>query len=93
MFLANYSDVLTDAPLPDMIAQRAALGSAASMMLVRASGSFHTVTEHRWGTPRGLSTADNLTCGVNGGYFVLTHEGLRPHPPGVATSSATASRG
>jgi glucose-1-phosphate cytidylyltransferase len=81
VFLANYSDVLTDAPLPEMIARRAQLGSAASMMLVRPSGSFHTVTQSG-GYATGLSTADDLDLWVNGGYFVLTHEVFDHIPPG-----------
>jgi glucose-1-phosphate cytidylyltransferase len=81
VFLANYSDVLTDAPLPEMIARRAEVGSAASMMLVRPSGSFHAVT-HDGGFATGLSTADDLDLWVNGGYFVLTHEVFDHIPPG-----------
>ena len=81
VFLANYSDVLTDAPLPDMIRLRAERGSAASMMLVRPPGSFHSVSsEGGWAT--GLATAANLDLWVNGGYFVLTHEVFDHIPAG-----------
>ena len=44
MFLANYADVLTDAPLDEMIdAVRAGATPAASMMVVPPQSSFHCV--------------------------------------------------
>src|SRR6201991_5036070 len=42
-FLANYSDVLTDAPLDDMIEHALNLGATASMLIVPPTSSFHCV--------------------------------------------------
>ncbi|MFD4432050.1 glucose-1-phosphate cytidylyltransferase, partial [Nocardia sp. NPDC058497] len=42
-FLANYADVLTDAPLDTMIERFHASGAAASMMVVPPQSSFHCV--------------------------------------------------
>lgn len=43
MFLANYADVLTDAPLPEMIEKFALRDAGASMMVVPPQSSFHCV--------------------------------------------------
>ena len=43
MFLANYADVLTDAPLPEMIDRFARRDAGASMMVVPPQSSFHCV--------------------------------------------------
>ena len=42
-FLANYADVLTDAPLDDIVAKFHDSGAAASMMVVPPQSSFHCV--------------------------------------------------
>ena len=42
-FLANYADVLTDAPLDDMVAKFHESGAAASMIVVPPQSSFHCV--------------------------------------------------
>jgi len=81
VFLANYSDVLTDAPLPDLVRLRQVEGSAASMMLVRPPGSFHAV-RCVGGRVVGVTAATDLDLWVNGGYFVLTHEVFDHIPPG-----------
>jgi len=42
-FLANYADVLTDAPLDDIVEQFHQSGAAASMMIVPPNSSLHCV--------------------------------------------------
>src|SRR4051812_19299344 len=42
-FLANYADVLTDAPMDDVVARFHKSGAAASMMIVPPQSSFHCV--------------------------------------------------
>ena len=55
MFLANYADVLTDAPLPDMIARFAKSDAVASLLAVPPQSSHHVVeiddTGHRTERP------------------------------------------
>src|ERR1700758_2976787 len=43
MFLANYADVLTDAPLPDMISNFRASSAVASLLAVPLQSSHHMV--------------------------------------------------
>ena len=44
MFLANYGDVLTDAPLDDMVKQVRDSNDVASMLAIKPRESFHVVT-------------------------------------------------
>ncbi|GAB3578887.1 glucose-1-phosphate cytidylyltransferase [Amycolatopsis endophytica] len=75
MFLANYADVLTDAPLDVMVDNLAASDAGASMMVVPPQSSFHCV-EFRDGTNRvsGIRSAARLPLWENAGYFVLRQE-------------------
>jgi glucose-1-phosphate cytidylyltransferase len=74
MFLANYSDGLSDLPLNDYIGKARASGATASLVAVRPSQSFHAV---RTG-PDGLVTAvENVGASdywVNAGFFCLKRE-------------------
>lgn len=73
-FLANYGDVLTDAPLDLMVDNLASLGRMASFLSVPPSYTFHTVEmkdEHVVSGVRSVAEAD---IWVNGGYFVFKNE-------------------
>ena len=73
-FLANYGDVLTDAPLNEMISQLKGLNRVASFLCVQPSYSFHTVQmkdEHLVGGVRSITETD---LWINGGYFVLRQD-------------------
>ena len=74
MFLANYSDVLTDAPLDRMIDRFTASGAAASMMIVPPQSSFHCVDLGEDGLVGGITAVSELPLWENGGYFVLRQE-------------------
>lgn len=74
MFLANYADVLTDAPLPEIIDRFVDSGAGASMMVVPPSQTFHCVDVGDGGLVGGISPVSELPMWVNGGYFVLTQE-------------------
>jgi glucose-1-phosphate cytidylyltransferase len=74
MFLANYADVLTDAPLPAMIERFAASGAGASMMVVPPQSSFHCVELTEEGMVGGLTAVSDMPLWENGGYFVLRQE-------------------
>ena len=73
-FLANYGDVLTDAPLDERIERFLAGDKVASIMCVRPSGySFHLVEteEDRVSRISDVGTAD---LWINGGYFIFRPE-------------------
>ncbi len=72
MFLANYSDGLTDLPLPQMIDRFAKSGNTASFLSVRPNVSYHFVTtDSQTGRVIGLDDHETKGLRVNGGYFVL----------------------
>ena len=74
LFLANYADVVTDAPLDHMIAKFRSSGAAASLLAVPPPVSFHCVEVGADGMVSQLQAASQLPMWVNGGYFVLTPE-------------------
>ncbi|WP_265442453.1 sugar phosphate nucleotidyltransferase [Flexivirga meconopsidis] len=74
MFLANYADVLTDAPLDQMIDEFTDSGCAASLMAVPPQSSFHVVQfddDHRVNE---VDQVGRMAIWENGGYFVLRPE-------------------
>ncbi|RJQ78010.1 glucose-1-phosphate cytidylyltransferase [Pseudonocardiaceae bacterium YIM PH 21723] len=81
MFLANYADVLTDAPLDKMIDNLRFSGAAASMMVVPPQSSFHCVELSGSGQVSGITPVSKLPMWENGGYFVLTQEVFEHLPP------------
>lgn len=75
-FLANYSDVLTDAPMNDIIDDVKESGAAASMLIVPPQSSFHCVNIEDSGAVTGITPVSHLPIWENGGYFVLSGEVL-----------------
>lgn len=73
-FLANYSDVLTDAPLNDMIDHAVSIRATASMLIVPPQSSFHCVDLAATGEVKEILPISEFPVGVNGGYFVLSQE-------------------
>lgn len=74
VFLANYSDNLTDAPLPDMIDYAARQDSIASFLCVRPSQSFHLVNLDDEQVVSSIGHVSTSDIRINGGYFVLQNE-------------------
>lgn len=74
MFLANYADVLTDAPLPEIIERFESSDAGASMMVVPPPGTFHCVDIGENGMVGGITPVDTMPLWVNGGNFVLRQE-------------------
>ena len=74
VFLANYGDVLSDAPLPTLVEQTLQRGAAAGLLAVRPEASFHTVDLDDDDRVSGLRAAADVDVWVNGGFFVLTQE-------------------
>jgi glucose-1-phosphate cytidylyltransferase len=78
MFLANYSDGLTDFQLPKMISEFARRDSYASFLSVQPrSSSLDTVQMDGDGSVRAIKTMKDSNVWVNGGYFVLRKEIFR----------------
>ena len=73
MFLANYTDGLSDVPLPDYINYFLEQRRIASFLCVRPTHSFHVVTANNdlVSEIRHVGRAD---IWMNGGYFVLRNE-------------------
>ncbi|MFE0155715.1 glucose-1-phosphate cytidylyltransferase [Nonomuraea sp. NPDC050547] len=75
MFLANYADVVADAPLPKIIDSFAASGAGASMMVVPpTSNTFHVIEMGEEGLVGGITPVSEMPLWINGGFFVLRQE-------------------
>jgi glucose-1-phosphate cytidylyltransferase len=74
MFLANYADVLTNAPLRDIIARFAASDAVASLLAVPPQSSHHVVDIGDDGRVAHVTPMRDLRQWENGGYFVLRPE-------------------
>ncbi len=83
MFLANYSDGLTDFYLPQMIEDFSRRESCASFLSVQPrSSSLDTVQACENGQVRAIKSMKDADIWVNGGYFVLRREIFRYLNPG-----------
>lgn len=74
MFLANYADVFTDAPLPDMISRFAASEAIASLLAVPLQSSHHMVDVDSAGLVTQVTAMRDLRQWENGGYFIFRQE-------------------
>jgi glucose-1-phosphate cytidylyltransferase len=74
MFLANYADVFTDAPLPDMIERFEASSAVVSLLAVSPQSSHHVVDVRDDGLITQVTAVKDLRQWENGGYFVLRPE-------------------
>jgi glucose-1-phosphate cytidylyltransferase len=74
MFLANYADTFTDAPLPDMISRFTASDAVASLLAVPLQSSHHVVDVDDSGVITQVKPVRELLQWENGGYFVLRQE-------------------
>jgi glucose-1-phosphate cytidylyltransferase len=74
MFLANYADVLTDAPLPDMIERFTASTAVAGLLAVPLQSSHHVVDIGDDGLITQVTPMRDLRQWENGGYFVFRSE-------------------
>lgn len=71
VFLANYGDVLTDAPMNDLIDRFVATDAVGSMLAVKPTESFHVVEVDEGQRVTGLTPVADLQMCINGGYFIL----------------------
>jgi glucose-1-phosphate cytidylyltransferase len=71
MFLANYSDGLSDLPLDKMVAEFRQKDAIASLMAVSSWHTFHTVQATSDGHVTSIGHVKNSEFYVNAGYFVM----------------------
>ena len=74
IFLANYGDVLTDAPLNEIIDEVAASDVAGSLLAVPPQDSFHVVDINSDSRITAFTPAAQMNMRINGGYFVLKQD-------------------
>jgi glucose-1-phosphate cytidylyltransferase len=71
IFLANYGDVLTDAPMNKLVETFAATDAVGQFMTVKPQDSFHVVDMDERGRVSALVPVADMPFSINGGYFVL----------------------
>jgi len=74
VFLANYSDQLSDLPLPTHIDFFQQSGATASFVAVRPTQSFHSVSVVDGGLVSKFESVTNADFWINGGYMILRQE-------------------
>ena len=70
VFLANYGDVLTDAPMNDLVDEFERTDAVGSLLAVKPQDSFHVV-DLAGEQVTGLTAVADLDMRINGGYFIL----------------------
>jgi glucose-1-phosphate cytidylyltransferase len=74
IFLANYGDVLTDAPMNRIVEQVAASDAAGSILAVKPQDSFHVVDIDSGARITNFTPVAEMSMRINGGYFVLRQD-------------------
>jgi glucose-1-phosphate cytidylyltransferase len=74
VFLANYGDVLTDAPLSEMVDDFLGRDVVAAFVSVKPTYSFHVVSARDDGTVERLDDVNAADIWINGGYMILRRE-------------------
>jgi glucose-1-phosphate cytidylyltransferase len=74
LFCANYGDALTDAPLPELVADFERQGKVAAFLSVRPRYSFHVVSRDPDGIVTDITDVHGTELWMNGGYFVFRQE-------------------
>lgn len=74
IFLANYSDGLSDFHLPALTERFVRSSQVASFLSVRPNSSFHFVRRRDDGVVTSIDDCLNADVWINGGYFVLRRE-------------------
>jgi glucose-1-phosphate cytidylyltransferase len=73
-FLANYSDGLTDAPLPDMIERLKRSGKVGCFIAVRPPLDFHLAEFNNDGAISRIRSSQEADIWINGGYFAFRNK-------------------
>jgi glucose-1-phosphate cytidylyltransferase len=74
IFLANYSDGLTDLPLNDQITQFKREQKVGSFLCVKPNLSTHFITLNPQGVVESIKDVSHSDIRINGGYFVFRKE-------------------
>jgi len=74
IFLANYSDGLSDFPLPLMLDQFQSSDQIGTFLSVRPNYSFHFVSRREDGIVTSIDDVISANSWINGGYFALRRE-------------------
>lgn len=74
MFLANYGDQLSNAPLPDVIDRLRTNGKVASFLAVRPTYSTHVISLNEDDSVAKVDAMDSVGLWINGGFFVMRTE-------------------
>jgi glucose-1-phosphate cytidylyltransferase len=74
VFLANYTDGLTDLDLPTYVDDVLATGKTASFLCVRPTQTFHVVAVRDGGIVTGIAPVTESDVWINSGFFVLRKE-------------------
>jgi glucose-1-phosphate cytidylyltransferase len=74
VFLANYSDQLSNLPLPDQLKFFRANDALASFAAVQPSHSFHAVSFVDGGCVNRIQSVKQANLWINGGYMILRKE-------------------
>jgi glucose-1-phosphate cytidylyltransferase len=93
IFLANYGDTLTDAPLDRLAADFEAGDATASFLSVRPTGyGFDAVTVSETGLVTAFSDPARADIWINGGYFLLRPDIFEVMQPGEELVEAPFAR-
>lgn len=71
LFLANYGDTLTDAPLDQLVASARSSPHVATLLAVRPPYSFHVVRQRADGSVAAIADPTAADVRMNGGWYVL----------------------
>jgi glucose-1-phosphate cytidylyltransferase len=82
VFLANYGDVLTDAPMDRIVEQVVSSDAVASVLAVPPQASFHIVSFNPDSRIDQVRSITELPLWINGGYFVLSQDVFEVLGPG-----------
>jgi len=77
VFLANYTDGLTDLHLPDLIDFHNRNDAVATFLSVKPSQSFHAVSADVKGKVAAIEAVQDKDVWINAGFFMLNHEIFR----------------
>jgi glucose-1-phosphate cytidylyltransferase len=92
LFLANYTDGLTDLPLPAYLDAFTNSRATAGFLSVRISQSFHMVSTDGTGEVTSLVRAQEADVWINGGFFALRRAIFDYLEPGDELVEAPFSR-
>jgi glucose-1-phosphate cytidylyltransferase len=74
IFCANYADNVSDAPLPELLADFQRRGNVAAFLSVRPHYSFHMVSHRPDGVVTAIDDVRGARLRVNGGFFMFRRE-------------------